>query len=69
MRSLREEAETGDLLAEVEVGAYWRKLRHELAGRKTAGMISGGGMLFGIGMHPDLQEMSCRDEFRRGNSS
>ena len=57
------------LQAEAEAGAYWRKLRLELSGCKTAGMLSGGGMPFGIGMHPDLQEMSCRDEFRRRNSS
>ena len=72
MRSLQAEAETGDLLAEAEVGAYWRKLRlgaywwklrHELAGHKTARMISGGGM------HPDLEEVFGRDDFRRGNSS
>lgn len=60
MRSLR---------AETEAGVYWRKLRHELAGRKTARMLSGDGKLFGDGIHPDLMEMPGRDEFQRRNSS
>ena len=54
---------------EAETGAYWRKLRHELAGRKTARMLSGDGKLFGDGIHPDLIEMSWRDEFQRRDSS
>ena len=63
------EAETGDLLAEAETGAYWRKLRHELPGRKTARMLSGDSKFFGVGMHPDLIKMSVRDDFQWGNSS
>ena len=27
------------------------------------------GMILGCGMHPDLQEKSGRDDFRRGNAS
>ena len=56
-------------LVEAETGGYWRKLRHELAGRKTARMLSGDGKLFGDGMHPDLMEMPGRDEFQRRNAS
>ena len=51
------------LQAEAEAGAYWRKLRQELSGCKTAGMLSGGGM------HPDLEEVFGRDDFRRRDSS
>ena len=69
MRSLREEAEAGAYWRKLRLGAYWWKLRHELAGRKTARMLSGDGMLFGVGMHPDLERMSCRDDFRWRDSS
>ena len=48
---------------EAETGAYWWKLRYEFAGRKTARMLSGDGKFFGVGIHPDLMEMSWRDEF------
>lgn len=54
---------------EAETGAYWRKLRHELPGRKTARMLSGDRKFFGVGMHPDLIKMSVRDDFQWGNSS
>ena len=56
-------------LVEAETGGYWRKLRHELAGRKTARMLCGDSMLFGAGMHPDLIEMFGGDDFERRNSS
>ena len=78
MRSLQAEAETGAYWRKLRLGAYWWKLRHELAGRKTARMLSGAefiliwrkrlaGMISGDGIHPDLIEISCRDDFQRGN--
>ena len=63
MRSLQAEAEAGAYWRKLRLGGYWWKLRHELAGRKTAGMLSGGGM------HPDLEEAFGRDDFRRWDSS
>ena len=80
MRSLRAETEAGAYWRKLRLGAYWWKLRHELAGRKTARMLSGAeciliwrkrlaGMISGGEIHPDLEEMFGRDEFRRGNSS
>ena len=35
----------------------------DFSSRNVAGMISGGEM------HPDSVELSCRDDFRRGNAS
>ena len=78
MRSLQEEAEAGAYWRKLRLGAYWWKLRHELARRKTARMLSGAEcilickeclaeMITGGEIHPDLIEISCRDDFQRGN--